>query len=165
MNYFWVSDEHYFHTNIIRYTNRPFENAHEMNKELIRRHNEVTGTEDRIIHCGDFTLENVRLAGSIITQLNGKHTFLRGSHDYWLPSTAPFIWEKTIDGIHVVACHYAMRSWPRSHYGSIQAYGHSHGKIEPLYNQWDIGVDNNNYYPVSFEQLINKIEERKNEKT
>jgi calcineurin-like phosphoesterase family protein len=45
------------------------------------------------------------------------------------------------------------------HYGhtsiinSWQLYGHSHGKLPPIGKQWDIGVDNNNFYPVSFNKI------------
>ena len=31
----------------------------------------------------------------------------------------------------VVLCHYAMRVWDRSHYGSWHLYGHSHGNLPP----------------------------------
>jgi calcineurin-like phosphoesterase family protein len=57
-------------------------------------------------------------------------------------------------GFHLVLCHYAMRVWPRSHYNSIQLHGHSHGHLLPIGRQWDVGVDNNNYHPVPFDQII-----------
>jgi calcineurin-like phosphoesterase family protein len=53
-----------------------------------------------------------------------------------------------------------MRTWARSHYNSWQLYGHSHGKLEPIGKQWDIGVDNNNYYPVSFDQITEIMKTR-----
>lgn len=78
---------------------------------------------------------------------------MRGSHDYWLKDSAHELWSDYIDGQYVVVCHYAMRTWPKSHYNSWQLYGHSHGSLLPLGKQWDIGVDNNNFYPVSFEKI------------
>jgi len=39
MNYWWTSDYHFSHTNIIRYCNRPFETAEEMNEVIIRGRN------------------------------------------------------------------------------------------------------------------------------
>ncbi len=47
-----------------------------------------------------------------------------------------------------------MQVWPRSHYGSIQLFGHSHGELEPIGRQYDVGVDNNNFYPVSENQIF-----------
>ena len=40
-NVFFTADPHFGHTNIIRYENRPFDSAEEMDQELIRRWNET----------------------------------------------------------------------------------------------------------------------------
>ena len=150
--YFFTSDEHYQHANIIKYCNRPFENISEMDKEIIRRHNEVVKDNDIVVHAGDFMMGNKAFAAKYINQLNGKHIFIKGSHDKWLVG-ANQIWETSIEKTHIVVCHYSMRVWPKSHFGSWQLYGHNHGGLEPIGKQWDIGVDNNNFYPISFEQL------------
>lgn len=151
--YFFTADEHYGHANIIRYCNRPFKSVDEMNEDIIRKHNAVVMTDDVVIHAGDFSLAKVEIASKYVAKLNGHHIFLQGSHDHWLPRSALQIWEKNIDGIYVVVCHYAMRTWARSHYNSWQLYGHSHGTLPPIGKQWDIGVDNNDFYPVSFKKL------------
>ena len=151
--HFFTADEHYGHRNIIRYCQRPFADVEEMDRELIRRHNEVVGPEDTVIHAGDFTLQKKSGAEKYLRQLQGHHCFLRGSHDRWLGKTARGMLELTVEGQFIVICHYAMRVWHRSHYNSWQVYGHSHGKLEPVGKQWDIGVDNNNFCPVSFDQL------------
>jgi calcineurin-like phosphoesterase family protein len=158
--HFFTADEHYGHRNIIRYCRRPFSSVEEMDAELIRRHNEVVGEDDIVVHGGDFTLRSLTAAQGYIKQLRGHHIFLRGSHDYWLKDPGDRVWEANIEGQHVVVCHYAMRVWPRSHFNSWQLYGHSHGNLEPLGKQWDIGVDNNNFRPVSFEQLREIMRER-----
>ncbi|MCK5841544.1 MAG: hypothetical protein KAH31_05225 [Candidatus Sabulitectum sp.] len=124
-----------------------------MNTTLIQFHNSVVGSGDTVIHAGDFCFsKKIADASKYIKQLNGTHVFLKGSHDYWLKD-AHEIWEKKVNENYVVACHYAMRVWPRSHFNSWQVYGHSHGKLEPSGKQWDVGVDNNNFLPVSFDQL------------
>lgn len=47
-----------------------------------------------------------------------------------------------------------MIRWPRGHYGSWQLFGHVHGGHVPIVGkQYDIGVDNNDYYPVSFKNI------------
>ena len=173
MKYWFTADEHYGHKNIIEYCNRPFTSVESMDNQIIDRHNKVVGDDDVVIHCGDFTLKDRNTARNYIRRLKGKHEFLVGSHDYWLndqisiyPITSEVstyalqgqvIWEKDINGIYVVACHYAMRTWPRSHHDSIQLHGHSHGTLPVAYNQLDVGVDSNNFYPVSMEQVLEKI--------
>jgi calcineurin-like phosphoesterase family protein len=57
-------------------------------------------------------------------------------------------------------CHYAMRTWARSHYNSYQLHGHSHGRLEPIGKQWDIGVDNNDFYPVSLDGIAEIMSKR-----
>jgi len=152
--YFFTADEHYNHTNIIKYCNRPFDNIEEMDSELIKRHNEVVGKNDIIVHAGDFCwLNNSReVHEKYISKLKGNNIILKGSHDNWMKNNN-YIFTKMIEGYYIVVCHYAFRVWERSHYNSWNLYGHSHGRLEPVGKQWDIGVDNNNFYPLSFDEL------------
>jgi calcineurin-like phosphoesterase family protein len=154
MKYFFTADEHYGHANIIKYCKRHFFSVKEMDEEMIKKHNEVVTAEDIVIHIGDFTLKDKKYADDIARRLTGKHIFLRGSHDYWLEDTFCLdIWEKNIEGYYIVACHYNMRIWPRSHYNSWQLFGHSHGKSEEVGKQLDVGVDTHNFYPYSFKEI------------
>jgi len=159
-NYFFTSDEHLGHANVIRFNNRPFSSVEEMDEELIRRFNEkVSNTFNNItIHCGDFSFNRDynNTMKKYIERLNGQHVFLRGSHDYWMRKVSRKfneIWEKNINGVYVVSCHYSLRTWPRSHYGSWHVFGHSHGNLQPFGKSMDVGVDTNNYQPYSFEEL------------
>lgn len=40
-----------------------------------------------------------------------------------------------------------------SHFNQWHLYAHSHGTLSPLGKSYDVGVDNNNYMPVSFDQV------------
>ena len=61
-----------------------------------------------------------------------------------------------------------MVTWDGSHRGIWQLYGHIHtekGKKTPLDdklvpNQYDVGMDNNDYTPVSWQQLKEIITKR-----
>ena len=154
--YFFTSDEHYGHANIIKYCNRPYSSVEEMDEMLIRNHNSVVGKGDIVIHAGDFTLAKKDIASKYIKRLKGSHIFIKGCHDKWLTG-AQQIWQKMIDDQYIVVCHYAMRTWPRSHYGSWQLHGHSHGLLKPVGRQYDIGVDSNGFSPVSFNELVSII--------
>jgi len=155
--YWFTGDEHLGHANILKYCNRPFSNTTEMDNEIIRRHNEVVGANDTVIHAGDFSLKHD--VSNYLQCLAGKNVFLKGSHDYWGKDlNLSYLFEKHIEGIYVVVCHYCMRTWPRSFHGSIQLFGHSHGKLQDLENQYDVGVDNNDFYPVSLKTILQKID-------
>lgn len=151
--YFFTADQHYGHANIIRHCNRPFASVDEMDAELIRRHNEIVGADDVVVHAGDFSYRAARPPQHYLEKLNGRHIMVRGSHDHWLDDSTSDILELKIEGRFVVVCHYALRTWPRSHYNSWQVHGHSHGTLEPIGKQWDVGVDHNELAPVSFAQL------------
>lgn len=157
----FTADEHYGHNRIIDYCKRPFGGVLEMDEEIVKRHNEVVGDDDTVVHVGDFCLISqprvvwTRYVGS----LKGKnHVFLRGCHDHWLAKNAWVQWLKNMNGIYVHAYHYPMRSWARKHYGALQLHGHSHGTMNPLPRQWDVGVDNNDFYPVDIKTILTKIE-------
>jgi calcineurin-like phosphoesterase family protein len=59
--------------------------------------------------------------------------------------------------IVITLCHYSMRSWEMSHYASWHLYGHHHGTLEPYGLSFDVGVDCWNYYPISLEQVAEKM--------
>jgi len=157
MNYYFTSDEHYGHENVIKYCNRPFATVEEMDDTIINNHNSVVNDDDIVIHAGDFTLKMD--AAQYTRRLKGNHVFLKGSHDYWMKEERFLqVWEHKFEAVpYVVVCHYAMRVWPRHHHGAIMLYGHSHGVLPPLPGQWDIGVDNNKFFPISLNQVIEKI--------
>lgn len=156
MKYWFTSDEHYGHKKIIKYCDRPFSSIEEMDYVIMENFNSVVGENDITIHAGDFTLwKDVRgIHEKYINKLNGKHIFLKGSHDYWLPwKGSQQRWERKIGKTYIVVDHYAMTRWARSHYNSFHLYGHSHGKLQTIGKTWDCGVDNNNLYPISFDQV------------
>ena len=127
-----------------------------MHHELVSRHNELVKEDDLVIHCGDFCLGKNR--SKIKKLLNGRHIFLAGSHDRGEHE----IFETGINGYWVVACHYPLRVWARSHFNSFHVFAHAHRKLDPIGKSWDVGVDNNNFYPVSENRLIEIMATRPN---
>lgn len=63
----------------------------------------------------------------------------------------------------LVLCHYPMGAWDKSHYDSIQLFGHNHSNYnsKALPNQVDVGVDNWDYNPVSLDEIMEHINERR----
>jgi calcineurin-like phosphoesterase family protein len=56
-----------------------------------------------------------------------------------------------------------MLSWNKSFYGSYHTYGHSHGKLKnhPWDTAYEVGVDVNDYRPISYFELMMIFKERK----
>ena len=158
MSQTWVTgDEHYGHYEIINRCERPFSSLQEMEKELINRHNEVVSKNDRVIHIGDFSFYGKDNTNKIISMLNGHHTFLKGDHDKkWLKGH-PELREFKINRVSVICFHWPMLSWPKSFYGSIHLFAHCHGNLTHDKKAMDIGVDTNNFYPYSSQQIFERL--------
>jgi calcineurin-like phosphoesterase family protein len=171
-NYYFTADTHFGHTNIIKYTHRPFETIEEMDNTLINNWNKVVSPNDIVYHLGDFCFKNKGAARNYLGQLNGKIYFIWGNHDNALKEYKNQEWIKEglnnqkigflgnmvnieINGQTIVLNHYAMRVWDKSHYASWHLYGHSHGTLpdDPHSLSLDVGVDCHNYGPASFEKI------------
>lgn len=80
MEIFFTSDNHFGHINIIRYCNRPFRDAEEMNETMIANWNSLVSEEDVVFNLGDFFFSE-KLISSILPKLNGKIVWILGNHD------------------------------------------------------------------------------------
>ncbi len=82
MSKIWfTSDTHYYHSNIIKYCNRPYKDVEEMNEALIRNFNAVVRPEDTVYHLGDFGFSHVDKLKYILSRLNGNKVLIYGNHD------------------------------------------------------------------------------------
>ena len=161
-NVYLTADQHYFHKAMLRpdYSRRGehFASIDEMHHGFITRHNEVVKSNDVVINAGDFSFGSPEATLDIIKQLNGKQIFLFGSHDKPINKLAikglvehrGHLLEIAVKNKTIIACHFCMRTWPKSHYNTWHAYAHSHGDLLPIGKSYDVGVDNNAFYPVSF---------------
>lgn len=169
---YYIADEHYNHANIIRICNRPFIDVDDMTQSLIANHNgKVLNDDDLTIHAGDFFWgKSLDAAEDILRQLRGRHIVVRGNHDYWMPEY-PNSRDIYRDGIFehiynkqrlVVVSHYAMRVWNKSHFNSWNLHGHSHGNLPPVGKQYDVGVDCNNFTPISYDEIKHIMDKQPN---
>jgi calcineurin-like phosphoesterase family protein len=78
---FFISDTHFGHANIIRYSNRPFKDVPHMNEELIRRWNSVVSPNDEVFHLGDVALGPKDQWDGLLTRLNGVKYLIIGNHE------------------------------------------------------------------------------------
>lgn len=155
---FFTGDQHYHHKLLAGM--RGFPSPSSMNEILITNHNSVVRKKDVVIHAGDFSLGNKYQTEEVLERLNGHHIIVPGDHDRVLEQVDPRLFDlrqpilKTeVEGIQVVVSHFMMTVWARSHYGSWHVHAHVHGHLSGLGKIHDVGVDNNNLYPVSFEDL------------
>ena len=82
---FIISDTHFFHENIIKYCNRPFQNVRDMNATMFNNWNKTVQKNDIVIHLGDISanlLNNHNSLKWILNNLNGKKILVKGNHDH-----------------------------------------------------------------------------------
>ena len=53
---YFTSDHHFGHKNIIKFSERPFNDVNEMDEILIQKWNEKVNPEDEVYHLGDVGL-------------------------------------------------------------------------------------------------------------
>jgi calcineurin-like phosphoesterase family protein len=162
----WFSaDLHLGHAKILQYANRPHATVEEMNEAIIDNWNGAVRKKDEAYILGDFCFGN---PNKFYDRLNGAVYLIPGSHDKQLKqlhkATSPVLPALTerkfvYDGqtILIVMCHYAMRKWNRCHYGTYHIYGHSHGNLPPFGLSFDVGVDTNNFFPYSLDDVVAKM--------
>lgn len=177
-NLWFTADTHFGHENIIKYCNRPYHDVSEMDNDLIERWNSCVGDDDIVYHLGDFTLGRLDVFQKYCSQLVGNIYVVPGGHDCrWMndaeaqigqtigtTQTGWVILKPTLMSIDfhndnerysksLILCHYAMRVWDKSHYGSVHLYGHSHGNLPSIGRSMDVGVDCHNFYPVDLNDV------------
>ena len=166
---FFTSDLHIHHANIIKYCQRPFNSVEEMDNAIINNWNSVVAQDDSVWVLGDFTMSNDKiLINRTLSRLNGNKYLVLGNHDSPACKFSGF-WSEVHELTHIsveretlVLCHYAMRVWYKSHHGSWHLYGHSHGSLSEENNlSFDVGVDAWGYTPVSFNQIAQKMANKK----
>ena len=173
MNVWFSADQHFQHANIIRYSHRPFTNVAEMDERLVSNWNERVGPKDTVYHLGDLIFRATpQQAAELLSRLHGQICLVRGNHDAVAERHKErFTWIKDLAEIkiadagapdgwqRIVLCHYAMRVWNRSHYGTWSLFAHSHGSLpdDPHSLSLDVGVDVWNYAPVSYEEIKERM--------
>lgn len=160
---FFSGDTHFGHANIIKYSKRPFADAHEMDTAMAFRWNSVVGSDDLVYFLGDFCFGKTAADfKKYFNCLSGRIVFIKGNHDRlaWEHRQSFYAYhdsylEIRVNGQDITLCHYAMRVWNKSHYGAWHLYGHSHGSLpdDPNALSIDVGVDCHNFTPISFEQV------------
>lgn len=178
MSKMWFTSDHHFgHENIIKYCNRPFVSVDEMNRILIQNYNSVVAYNDVVYFIGDVGFMQEDALITILSRLNGAKILIYGNHDKVI-RRAEQNFKKVFSSIHdylevrgdkqkFILSHYPMLSWNGSGRGNIMLHGHAHGNTNYGHIKdmkiMDVGVDCHNYFPVSEEDVLRKMNNRKSE--
>lgn len=177
---FFTSDTHFNHTNILKYCYRPFETIEDHDETIIRNWNSVIPEDGVVFHLGDFGCGSVRYLKSVLERLNGTIFLCVGNHDFTKtrePLRKFFAEQRLqynlyVKKQHIILNHRPFLCYEGSNTNTVwNLFGHVHSgpnangidipRLTMLFpTQYDVGVDNNNYTPISFYQVKEKIEEQ-----
>lgn len=193
---FYTSDLHLGHKNIIKYSNRPFDDVDHMNHVIIKNINEVTTPDDELWILGDLAMGRLEDSLSLIKLMNPTVHLVSGNHDRcWGGAKAkdrkktPLYYEAGIasiqdEAVHdidermVVLSHFPYRNAERGDHTEVDRFedyrpinhglwllcGHVHETWMHNDKMINVGVDVQNFYPVSEDGIIDFMRRNENAK-
>ena len=173
----YIADTHFGHQNIIEECRPQFQTIDEMDSEIIGNINRKMKKSDTLYIVGDFMFRSKRSPIEYLQAIKPKKILIVGNHDRdWLKHLSKEEIEQYFigvyqqyslkkNGIEIHFNHFPQLAWNRSHYfgTTFSICGHIHNRKEGtisaelfhlVKNQFNAGVDINNFEPVTFEELI-----------
>ncbi len=165
---YFTADTHFGHGGALGLYRRPFASVADMDAAMERLWNETVAPDDEVWHLGDVAV-GPRSPGPAaafadrlaerLQRLHGRKHLVTGNNDPasirawpgW--SSVQDYAETAVDGVKLVLCHYALRSWNGMGRGAVNLHGHSHGRLAPMTRQFDVGVDARGFRPVTSAEL------------
>lgn len=164
----FISDTHFFHANILKFTGKDgerirkeFETLEEMHETVIENWNNHIAEEDYVYHLGDVTFRYDGAFNNLMSRLKGKKRLIVGNHDK-LTNPALFkhfekieIWKGFSDkeaDIAFTASHFPLPQYVLRN-GKHNAHGHIHQNKSPEAHQQNLSVEAINYMPRHIDQV------------
>lgn len=177
-NIYFTSDTHFHHGNILKFCNRPFSDIQEMDNKLVENWNSVVSEDSLVFHLGDFAWGGYNAWKNVRDRLNGEIILIKGNHDekrmtqtaerelfslvaYQLKIRVedravylnhyPFL---TYAGVYRIEKDMVWQLYGHTHSGPLSSNGKDMSRLEIAFpTQYDVGVDNNNFKPISWNSV------------
>ena len=158
---FYTSDTHFSSERALNLSKRPFNNIQEMDWKLIENWNKIIHINDTVYHLGDF--------GSLwpLQYLNGKIILILGNYEKKIIKENPNIYNELKNNFYkiyeepiiinnkYILCHepldglYLYNKEKINNKNIFVLFGHIHGRQKIKKFGIDVGIDANNYFPIS----------------
>lgn len=177
---FVIGDSHFWHKNIIRYCNRPWnsgrgedgelvvtdDDVRRMNEDMIARWNSVVSPKDIVISTGDFCFGNKAKAFSICSRLNGRKRIILGNHDRlkfmdYYEMGFERVYDRPIVVRDFVIMSHTPLQWVKDGSVWLSIYAHVHD--QEMYkdytaNTFCSSAERINYTPIEFDEIIKRCQ-------
>lgn len=163
-NIFMISDMHFGHENIIKYENRPFINAIEMDNNIIKNWNATIKANDKVFVLGDVSFYDKEKTKAILDKLNGVKVLVLGNHDN--ARSTEWWYEVGFDEVYkypIIYDNFYILSHEPVYLNENMPYGNIHGHIHHLkYDSkqfFNVSVECINYTPIKFEDIKARMQD------
>lgn len=184
---FFSSDLHFGHSRQFLYGPRGFSSIEEHDETIIENWNKIVKPNDVAYLLGDLMLNDNEGGIEKLNRLNGTIYFLRGNHDTdarcglyraktrMIPLCGSFYssWAcvEKINGYRFYLSHYPTMTSCLENMAPlcrhlVNLHGHTHSKsqfYQDIPFMYNVALDAHNNFPVSFDEIIADIEQKKNE--
>ena len=176
-NIWFTSDFHLGHDRSFIYQKRGFTNIIDHDEFIIETCNALADKNDFIFHLGDFTFKSRKTCREYREAITCRNIVcIEGNHDHDLIKYLASVNQKPMKPMLdlqvktatnnqcITLCHYPMMGWNKSHHGSWNLCGHSHGSHPQSLPDYvdgkrldvgvDVGIKFNNTFMFTFEDLV-----------
>ena len=182
----YTADLHFGHARISEYCSRPFADVAAMNEGLIANWNATVAHEDTVWVLGDVAMGHIAETLPLVRQLHGRKVLVPGNHDRcWQGHGAKAAkWDSVyreagfaeilhgrveilLEDVPVRICHFPYQRpdgpcekyhpWRPRPDGGWLVHGHVHEAWHVRDKQFNVGVDVNDYHPVSVGEILRVI--------
>lgn len=172
---FLTSDLHFNHDKDFIWGARGFSSVHEMNETQIKKYNEIVSDEDTVYILGDSMMGMDNKAGlALLRRLKGIKYLVIGNHDtdarikeYQksnIFADIQFAYRIKYKGHTCLLTHYPTVTANGDDLRTINFFGHTHQDtnfFEDRCYMYHVGVDSHDCYPVSIEEAMIDIKNKK----
>lgn len=159
-----IADPHYGDERILRYENRPFQNAKEMDLKMIDNWNGLVEDPDFVYVLGDFGADGYE--AELLSKLKGHKYLIKGNHDgkdndYYRKAGFEEVYDHPIiiDGFWILS-HDALYVNSNMPYANIFGHVHNSPIIKDYSKQhFCVSVERIDYTPISFESIKKIVSE------
>lgn len=175
-NTFIIGDCHFYHKNIIRYCNRPWnsgvdfngnlvvtdDDVEQMNNALIENWNNVVSDNSIVYVNGDFCFGNIEKVKNIVSQLRGKKYIVLGNHDKhkikdYYDAGFDKVYDKPILIYNFILLSHEPIQWIKDGDVYMNIYAHVHN--QEMYkdftsNTFCSSAERINYTPIKLSEII-----------
>lgn len=132
------SDQHFWHKNIIEFSERPYDNCIQMHEHMLANHNEIVGKDDIVIWGGDVGFKGTGVLNEMLAEYNGYKILIVGNHDFNGKKMRKLAFDEThlvytveTPEVSMLFTHYPMYNIPAPW---VNIHGHLHAFPNPVSN-------------------------------